>query len=88
MTGVICDNSTLPHAKGTFDTMVVQPAMLYEMETLLMSRFHVKKLEVTEMKMSRWACGHILRYHVINYNTREKLNVEDNTERCRKARLA
>ena len=27
---------------------------------------HVKKLEVTEMKMCRWPCGHTLRDHVRN----------------------
>ena len=29
---------------------------LYEMETVPMTSSHVKKLEVTEMKMCRWAC--------------------------------
>ena len=47
----------------------------------------VKKLEVTEMKMCRWACCHTLRYHVRNDDIREKLKVENITERCRKARL-
>ena len=44
-------------------------------------------LEVTEMKMCRWACGHTLRDHVRNDDIREKLKVENITERCRKARL-
>ena len=47
----------------------------------------VKKLEVTEMKMCRWACCHTLRYHVRNDDIRKKLKVEKITERCRKARL-
>ena len=51
-----------------------------------MTSSHVKKLEVTEMKMSRWACGHTLRDRVRNDNTRERLKVENITERCRKAR--
>ena len=67
--------------------MVVQPALLYGMETVPMTSSHVKKLEVTEMKMSRWACGHTLRDRVRNDNTRERLKVENITERCRKARL-
>ena len=37
---------------------------------------HVKKLEVTAMKMCRWACGHTLRVHVRNDNNRDRLNVE------------
>ena len=47
----------------------------------------VKKLEVTEMKMERGACGRTLRDHVRNDNIRERLEVENITERCRKARL-
>ena len=33
---------------------------------------HVKKLDVTEMKMCRWACGHTLRDHVRNDDIRNK----------------
>ena len=39
------------------------------------------------MKMCRWACGHSLRYHTRNDNTREILKVQNITERSRKARL-
>ena len=37
--------------------------------------------------MCRWACGHTLRDHVRNDNTRERLKVEKITKRYRKARL-
>ena len=47
----------------------------------------MKKLEVTEKKMCRWACGHTLRDHANNKNIKERLKVESITERCRKARL-
>ena len=67
--------------------MIAQPAKLYGMETVPVTISHVKKLEVTEMKMCRWACGHTLRDHVRNDNIRERLNVESIAERCRKARL-
>ena len=67
--------------------MIVQPAMLYGMETVPVTSSHVKKLEVTEMKMRRWACGHTLRDHVRNDNINERLKVESIAERCRKARL-
>ena len=39
------------------------------------------------MKMCRWACGHTLTDHVRTDDTRERLKVENITERCRKARL-
>ena len=68
----------------------VQPAMhAVRMETVPMTRSHVKKLQVTEMKMCRWASGHRIRDHVTvrNDNIKERLNVESITERCMKARL-
>ena len=57
------------------------------METVPMTSSHVKKLEVTEMKMCRWACGHALRDHARNDDIRDRLNVENITEKCRKERL-
>ena len=85
--GVLCDKRVPPHVKGKIHKMIVQPAMLYRMETVTVTSSHVKKLEVTEMKMCRWACGHTLTYHVRNENIKERLKVESITERCRKARL-
>ena len=41
--------------------MIIHPVILYVMETVPVARSHVKKLEVTEMKMCSWACGHTLR---------------------------
>ena len=76
-----------PHVKGNINKMIVQPAMLFGMETVPVTSSHVKKLEVTEMKMCRWACGHTLRDHVRNENIKERLKVESIADRCRKARL-
>ena len=69
------------------DTMIVQAAMLYGMETVPVTSSHLKKLEMTEMKMCIWACSHTLRDHARNENIKERLKVESITERCRKARL-
>ena len=87
MPGVLYDKRIPPHVKGKIHKMIVQPVMLYGMETVPVTSSHVKKLEVTEMKMCRWACSHTLRDHVRNDDTRERLKVEYITERCRKARL-
>ena len=76
-----------PHVKGKIHKLIVQPAKLHGMETVPMTSSHVKKLEVTEMKMCRWACGQTLRDHVRNDDIRKRLKVENITERCRKARL-
>ena len=51
------------------------------------TRYHVKKREVKEMKKCRWACSQTLRDHVRNENIREILKVGSIRERCRKARL-
>ena len=40
----------------------------------------MNKLEVIDMKMCRWTCGHTLRDHVRNDNIRERLKVEIITE--------
>ena len=87
MSGVLCDKRVPPHVKGKIHKMIVQPAMLYGMETVPVTSSQVKKLEVTEMKMCRWACGHTLKDHVRNENIKERLKVESIAERCRKARL-
>ena len=87
MPGVLCGKRVPPHVKGKIHKMIVQPAMLYGMETEPVTSSQVKKLEVTEMKMCRWACGHTLRDHVRNENIKERLKVESIAERCRKARL-
>ena len=34
-----------------------EPAMLYTMETLLLTTEQYRKLEMAEMKMCRWTCG-------------------------------
>ena len=87
MSGVLCDKRLPPHVKGNIHKAIVQPAMMCGMETVPVTRSHVKKLEVTEMKTCRWTCGHTLRDHVRNDDIRKKLKVENITERCRKARL-
>ena len=49
----VCDKRVPPHVKGSNNKMIIHPAMLYGMETVPVTRSHVKKLEVTEMKMCK-----------------------------------
>ena len=79
------------HHSGTINKMIVQPCS-YAVglrdgdSSVPMIRSHVKKLEVAEIKICRWACGHILRYRVRNDDIRETGGkVYHRT--CRKARL-
>ena len=88
MSGVLCDKRVPPHVKGkSHNIMIVQPAMVYGMETVPVTSSHMKKLEVTEMKMCRWPSGHTLTDYVRNENIKERLKVEIITERYMKARL-
>ena len=73
MSGILCDKRIPPHVKGKIHKLIVQPAMLYGMETVPMTSFHTNNVEVTEMKMCRWACGQTLRDHVRNENIKERL---------------
>ena len=84
MSSVLCDKIVPPHVKGKIHKMIVQPAMLYGMETVPITSSHVKKLEVKE---GRCADGHTLRDHVRNDDIRYIIKVENIAERCRKARL-
>ena len=43
-----------PHVKGKIHKTIVQPAMLYGTEPVPVTSSHVKKLEMTEMKMGMW----------------------------------
>ena len=47
MAGVLCNKKVPPHEKGNIHKIIVQPAMLYGMETVSVTSSHVKKLEVT-----------------------------------------
>ena len=87
VSGVLCDKLVPPHVKGKIHTMIGQPAMLYGMETVPVTSYHVKKREVKEMKKCRWACSQTLRDHVRNDDIKERLKVENITKRCREARL-
>ena len=87
MSGVLCNKRVPPHVKGKSHKTIVHTSMPYGMETVPVTSSYVKKLEVTEMKMCRWACGHTLRYLVRNDNIRERQTVVSFTESCRKARL-
>ena len=68
--GVLCDKRVPPQLKGKIHKTIVQPAMLYGMETVPVTSSHVKKLEVTEMKMCRLIYDHTLRDHVRNDDIR------------------
>ena len=84
MSGVLYDNKIPSKVKGKVNKMVVQPAVLYAMGTVPVTSSHLKKLQMAEMKMCRWACGFTRMDHVRNYDTMDKVEVETISVRCGK----
>ena len=82
MSGVLCDKKIPPKVKGKVYKMVVQPAMLYAVETVPMTRSQVKKLHVAEMKICRWVCGSTRMDHVRNEDILDKVEEEVISIRC------
>ena len=87
MSGVLCDKRIPRSVKGSIYKTVVQPAMLYGMEALPLTSRQTKQLEVTEMRMCRWACGFTREDRVSNNNIRQWMQFTSIGVRCRQARL-
>ncbi|XP_047495854.1 uncharacterized protein LOC125043663 [Penaeus chinensis] len=87
MSGVLCDRKVPPRVKGKIRRTVVQPAMMYGMETVPLSIRDTKRLEVAEMKMCRWALGHTLKDHVRNEYIKERMEIVSIGVRCKESRL-
>ena len=87
MSEVLCDKKIPPKVKGKIYKMVVQPAKLYAMETVPVTSNHVKKVQVAEMKMCRWAYGFTRMDHVRNEDVLDEVEVEAISVRCQKSRF-
>ena len=57
VSGILCDRKLSARVKGKKYKSVVRPAMLYGMEMVAVTERHVGKMEVTELKMVKWALG-------------------------------
>ena len=66
---------------------MIQPVILYGLETVPQRKKTTRRLEVTEMKMCRWACGATRTDRVRNEDIRERMGVTNIGARCRRARL-
>ena len=51
MSGILCDRKLSARVKGKMYKSVVRAAMLYGMETVVVTERQVGKMEVTELKM-------------------------------------
>ena len=54
---VLCNRKLSARVKGRIYNSVVRPALMYRMEMVAVTDRQVKKLEVVELKMVRWALG-------------------------------
>ena len=57
MSEVLCNRKLSARVKSKMYKSVVRPAMLYEMETVSVMERQVRKMEVAELKIVRWALG-------------------------------
>ena len=57
MSGILCDKKVPNRVKGKILKTVVQPAMLFSIGTVPLSKRQKSKLEVVDMRMSRWMLG-------------------------------
>ena len=53
--GVLCHRKLSAKVKGKMYKSVVRPTMLYGIETVAVTERQVRKMEVAELKMVRWA---------------------------------
>ena len=76
VSGVLCDKKIPPKTKGKIHT-IVRPAMLYGLETVVLTKCLLKKLEVTKMKKLQWSKGVTLLDEVQNEDVRRATAVGD-----------
>ena len=57
VSGVICDKRLPATVKGKVYSSMVRPAMVYGLETMVVIRKQVEEMELTKMKMLRFAMG-------------------------------
>ncbi|KAJ0888605.1 putative reverse transcriptase domain-containing protein [Helianthus annuus] len=85
--GVLCDRRFPTKLKGKFYRVAVRPAMLYGTDCWAIKKTQVRKMEVAEMRMLRWMCGHTRLDRIRNEVFREGLGVASISDKIREGRL-
>ncbi|KAL6498008.1 hypothetical protein OROGR_028405 [Orobanche gracilis] len=86
-TGVLCDPDMPHRLKGKFYRTTIRPALLYGTECWAVKQCHVQKMNVAEMRMLRWMCGHTKKYRLRNEVIREKVRVASIEDKMMENRL-
>ena len=76
VSGVICDRRLSGRVKGKVYNSVVRPAMVYRLETVAVTKKQVKEMEVTEMKILRFAMGMMRKDKIRNEYIRSTVKIE------------
>ena len=87
VSGVICDRRLPARVKGKVYSSVVRPAMVYGRETVAVTKKQVEEMEVTEMKMLRFAMGVTRKDKVRNEYIRSTVKVKRLGMKMRESRL-
>ena len=76
VSGVICNRKLPARIKGKVYSSMVRPAMVYELETVAVTKKQVKEMEVAEMKMLRFAMRVMRKDKIRNEYIRSTIKVE------------
>ncbi|XP_021974358.1 uncharacterized protein LOC110869410 [Helianthus annuus] len=85
--GVLCDRRFPTKLKGKFYKVAVRPAMLYGTDCWAIKKTQTRKMEVAEMRMLRWMCGHTRLERMRNEVFRERLAVASISSKIKEGRL-
>ena len=87
LSGVLCDRKLSAKVKGKMYKSVVRPAMLYGMETMAVTERQMGKMEVSELKMVRWALGVTRKDKIRNEYVRGTAKIAKLGDKLQNARL-
>lgn len=85
--GFLCDPGMPRRLKGKFYRTAVRPALLYGTECWAVKHCHDHRMNVAEMRMLRWMCGHTRKDRLRNEVVREKVGVAPIEDKMRENRL-
>ena len=74
-TGVLCDKKFLNRLKGKTFRVAIRPSLLYGKECWFVKKVFEQRMDVTELRMLRWMCGHTMIDRIRNQDFRESLGV-------------
>ena len=84
---MICDRKFPSRLKGKFYRVAIRPALLYGIKCWPVKKTFEHKMEVTEMLMLRWMCGHTMMDRIKNQEFRGKLEIAPISSKMREHKL-